>query len=73
MNLKLTWILAAWIAFAPMPAAAATPAPGPGVAWESLTEAQQKLLAKQRETWNTIPPGRQQAMAGGAELFALHD
>ncbi|MBF8291837.1 MAG: hypothetical protein HW392_664 [Steroidobacteraceae bacterium] len=69
MNLKLTWILAAWLASVALPAVAEEPAPEQGVAWESLTEAQQKLLAKQRETWNTIPPGRQQAMAVGAERW----
>ena len=65
---KLACILMAWLLLGALPVLAAERAET-GVAWESLDESTQDLLAGQKERWNSLPPERQRAMADGAERW----
>ena len=40
-----------------------------GIAWDDLTEGQQRLLAEQQDTWNEFSAERQQNIARGAERW----
>ena len=65
---KLALVLVAWLLLGAPPALAETQAET-GVAWESLDESTQDLLAGQKERWSSLPPERQRAMADGAERW----
>ena len=65
---KLACMLVAWLLFGALPVLAAERAET-GIAWESLDESTQDLLAGQKERWDSLPPERQRAMADGAERW----
>ena len=55
---KLPWILVAWLMLGSASVAAQAAGAETGVAWESLDETTQELLAGQKAQWNTLPPAR---------------
>ena len=70
---NFAWILVAWLLIGSAPVAADEPAGSAGIAWESLEEATQDLLAGQKANWNALPPERQRAMADGAQRWLSMD
>jgi hypothetical protein len=52
---------------------AAAPAPPAPLAWKSLPAEQQQLLQSHARDWDTLPAGRQRALAHGAQRWLQMD